>query len=92
MSAKSALLIGGTGAVGRHVLRELVLSKEFTRILEAGRRVTPLDKLPVEAKDKLEQKVIDFEKIEEAGLAEGKWDVIFITYVKLFQFLSGTST
>ncbi|PAV19786.1 NAD(P)H-binding family [Pyrrhoderma noxium] len=79
MSAKSALLIGGTGAVGKHVLRELVLSKEFTRILEAGRRVTPLDKLPVEAKDKLEQKVIDFEKIEEAGLAEGKWDVIFIT-------------
>ena len=78
--------------MGKHVLRELVLSKEFTRILEAGRRVTPLDKLPVEAKDKLEQKVIDFEKIEEAGLAEGKWDVIFITYVKLFQFLSGTST
>jgi oxidoreductase len=30
-------------------------------------------------KDKLEQKVVDFEKIEESGLASGKWDVVFIT-------------
>lgn len=31
--------------------------------------------------DKLEQKVIDFEKIQDAGLRQGKWDVVFITYV-----------
>ncbi|KAJ7725248.1 hypothetical protein B0H14DRAFT_3002968 [Mycena olivaceomarginata] len=29
--------------------------------------------------DKLEQKVLDFEKPEAAGLREGKWDVVFIT-------------
>ena len=32
-------------------------------------------------KDKLEQKVIDFEKIHDYGLKQGKWDVVFITYV-----------
>ena len=30
---------------------------------------------------KLEQKVIDFEKLEDAGLKDGKWDVVFITFV-----------
>lgn len=39
-----------------------------------------------DGKDKLEQKVIDFEKIQEAGLKQGKWDVVFITYVYLFIF------
>lgn len=84
MSGKSALLIGATGAVGKHVLRELISSGEFTRVLEAGRRVTPLDQLPPSAKEKLEQKTVDFEKINEAGLREGKWDVVFITYVFYF--------
>ena len=35
-------------------------------------------------KDKLEQKVIDFEKIHEYGLKQGKWDVVFITYVCIY--------
>ena len=39
-------------------------------------------------KDKLEQKVIDFEKIQEYGLKQGKWDVVFITYVYLFFLFS----
>jgi hypothetical protein len=29
----------------------------------------------------VEQKVIDFERLEEAGLKEGQWDVIFIACV-----------
>ena len=79
MSGKSALLLGATGAVGKHVLRELIASNEFTRVGEYGRRVTPLDQLSPNAKDKLEQKTVDFERIEEAGLRDGKWDVVFIT-------------
>jgi hypothetical protein len=43
-------------------------------------RVTPLDKL-YRGKKKLEQKVIDFEKLDEADLQAGRWDVVFITYV-----------
>lgn len=79
MSAtKSALLLGATGATGKHLLRELIKSPEFGRVGEYGRRVTPLDSLNAPA-DKLEQKVIDFEKLDEAGLKDGKWDVVFIT-------------
>ncbi|EJC99970.1 uncharacterized protein FOMMEDRAFT_170061 [Fomitiporia mediterranea MF3/22] len=75
----SALLLGATGAVGKHVLRELIASGEFTRVGEYGRRVTPIEHLGPNAQGKLEQKTVDFEKIEDAGLRDGKWDVVFIT-------------
>ncbi len=55
------------------------MSKDYTRVGEYGRRVT---QDIAEGKEKLEQKVINFEKLEEAGLKDGKWDVVFITYVK----------
>ena len=74
------MIIGATGAVGKNLLRELVASSEFTRVGEYGRRVTPKDKLG-EGSSKVEQKAIDFEKLEEAGLKDGKWDVVFVTYV-----------
>lgn len=80
MSMRSALIIGATGATGKHVLRELIKSPEFTRVGEYGRRVTPKDQLG-EGAGKVEQKVIDFEKLGESGLKDGKWDVVIITYV-----------
>jgi len=43
--------------------------------------VTPTENLPAQASGKLEQKVIDFERLEEARLDEGKWDVVFVTCV-----------
>ncbi|ETW78556.1 hypothetical protein HETIRDRAFT_477809 [Heterobasidion irregulare TC 32-1] len=79
MSGHSALLIGATGATGKHLLRELLTSSYFTRVAEAGRRVTPKEQLPSGTEAKLQQIVVDFEKIGEAGLKDGKWDVVFIT-------------
>ena len=76
--SKSALLIGATGATGRHVLRELIASPHFSRIGEFGRRVTPPDQLANGHEGKLLQKVIDFEKLDESGLKDGKWDVVYI--------------
>ena len=32
-------------------------------------------------KEKLEQKTIDFENLSAAGLKDGKWDVVYVTYV-----------
>jgi len=78
-SSKSALILGATGEVGRHLLRELITSTTYTRVCEAGRRVTPTENLPAQASGKLEQKVIDFDRLEEARLNEGKWDVVFVT-------------
>ena len=87
-SGHSALLIGATGATGKHLLRELLTSSYFTRVAEAGRRVTPKEQLPSGTEAKLQQIVVDFEKIGEAGLKDGKWDVVFITYVSSLALLS----
>jgi N-acetyl-gamma-glutamylphosphate reductase len=89
---KSALILGATGRTGRHLLRELIASSDFTRICEAGRRVTPDEDLPAEGqgREKLEQKVIDFERLDDAGLNEGQWDVVFITCVCSFLLSSQT--
>lgn len=78
---QSALLIGATGQTGRVLLNNLLSSSRFTRVGEYGRRITPIDTIPA-GKDKLEQKVIDFEKLGESGLKDSKWDVVFITYAK----------
>jgi len=50
--------------------------------------VTPVEELPAEGRGKVEQKVIDFERLDEATLDEGKWDVVFITWVFRFLLLS----
>ncbi|KDR80787.1 hypothetical protein GALMADRAFT_276967 [Galerina marginata CBS 339.88] len=76
--SKSALIIGATGQTGRHLLQNLLASSHFTRVGEYGRKVTPASEITL-GKDKLEQKIIDFEKIHESGLNKEKWDVVFIT-------------
>ncbi|PBK69060.1 hypothetical protein ARMSODRAFT_1038639 [Armillaria solidipes] len=78
MSGKTALIIGATGQTGQHLLKELLASSHFTKVGEYGRRLTDLESLST-GKDKLVQKAIDFEKLEESGLKDGKWDVVFIT-------------
>jgi len=40
--------------------------------------VTPAADLPTQGREKLEQKVVDFERIDEAGLKEGQWDVVLV--------------
>ncbi|KAL0573889.1 hypothetical protein V5O48_008061 [Marasmius crinis-equi] len=78
-ASKTALIIGSTGQVGGHLLKELLASPHFSRVYEYGRRVTDPESLS-QGKDKLEQKKIDFDKLEEDGsLKGGKWDVVFIT-------------
>jgi oxidoreductase len=82
-ATKSALILGATGQTGRYLLHELIASPTFTRVCEAGRRVTSTADLPARASGKLEQKVIDFERLDESGLnlKEGKWDVVFVACV-----------
>jgi oxidoreductase len=80
MANRSALILGATGATGRHVLTELLASSEYSQVTEIGRRVTsfPQDSsLP--GREKLTQKVVDFEKIDQEGLSDGGYDAVFIT-------------
>ena len=78
MPGKTALILGATGTVGQPLLRELLKSQSFDRVCEVGRRVTSTEGLV--GKEKLEQRTIDFEKIEQTMLDDG-WDVVYITYV-----------
>ncbi|CCM05256.1 uncharacterized protein FIBRA_07466 [Fibroporia radiculosa] len=73
----SALILGGTGAAGSLVLQEILASPHFARVSEYGRRITAAEKIVV-GKEKLEQKVMNYEDLESSGLRDGKWDVIFI--------------
>ncbi|KAK7685081.1 hypothetical protein QCA50_011918 [Cerrena zonata] len=77
MSGKTALIFGATGATGRVLLQELLGSASYTLVGEYGRRTTPSDQITV-GKDKLRQKVVDFEKLDEAQLNELRWDVVFM--------------
>jgi hypothetical protein len=77
---KSALILGSTGATGKHVLKEVLASPEYTRVGEFGRRVTSEKDLPADHA-KLEQHTIDFDKLTaggDEGLKAGKWDVVII--------------
>ncbi|KAF5386394.1 hypothetical protein D9757_006695 [Collybiopsis confluens] len=76
-SSQTALIIGATGQTGRHLLNQLLASSHFSSVSEYGRRLTDLDS-NANGKEKLEQKVIDFEKLDD-GMKDGKWDVVFIT-------------
>lgn len=80
-AGRSALIIGATGATGRHVLRELLASPAYAHVAEYGRRVTPLDGLALsdEQKAKLTQKTVDFENLGTGSWAEGKFDAVYIT-------------
>lgn len=79
-NSTSALILGATGATGKHLLRSLLASNIFTRVGEYGRRVTPEDQVGDYTKSgKLVQKTIDFEHVADAGLSEGEWDVVYIT-------------
>ncbi|KAL0068349.1 hypothetical protein AAF712_004427 [Marasmius tenuissimus] len=79
MTTKTALIIGATGQTGGQLLKELLASPHFNRVYEYGRRLTNVESL-TEGKEKLEQKKIDFDKLEEDGsLKGGNWDVVFIT-------------
>jgi hypothetical protein len=75
---KSALILGATGSVGRNILKEVLDSPRFTRVGEFGRRTTALDTEGLSNKEKLIQKVIDYEKPAEGGFKDEKWDVVFI--------------
>jgi len=80
MSNRSALIIGATGAVGRHLLTELLASSEYNHVTELGRRVTSFQEgQSVPGKEKLKQKVVDFDKIDQEGLSDAKYDAVYIT-------------
>ncbi|XP_071527372.1 oxidoreductase HTATIP2-like isoform X2 [Panulirus ornatus] len=55
----TALVLGGSGEIGKQLVRELISNASFSRILLVTRR-------PIEADcEKVEQKIVDFEKLDD---------------------------
>ncbi|ASR49270.1 nucleoside-diphosphate sugar epimerase [Paenibacillus kribbensis] len=67
---RKAVVVGATGLVGGYVVRELLVQKEYNRVMVMGRR-------PLEIKHpKLEQALIDWKQPQKAAFAfEGADDV-----------------
>jgi len=59
--SSTALLLGATGETGKELLKQLAASPHISKIVTVGRRVVDLG----EGMDKVEQKVIDFDNIDQ---------------------------
>ncbi|CAG8537947.1 941_t:CDS:2 [Paraglomus brasilianum] len=76
MAGKTALVLGGTGAVGKTLVRDLLHNGGFSRITTVGRREFEYDG---PNKNILVQKVIDFEKVDDFKDVFVGHDVVFCT-------------
>lgn len=61
MSGLTALVLGGSGEVGKQLVKELVGNSSFSRVLLVTRRDLDVAK----TSDKVEQRMVDFDKLEE---------------------------
>ncbi|GJJ75060.1 oxidoreductase [Entomortierella parvispora] len=61
----SALILGGTGAVGKCLVRDALASNAFSRVLALGRRPVPLDNTFTNTAV-LDQKTVDFEHVQDS--------------------------
>lgn len=71
-----ALVVGGTGAVGKQLVSELLQSRSFSKVTTIGRREVPIpDNIP--NKEKLEQHVVDMNNLSNSKAVFANHDVAF---------------
>ena len=63
MATKCALVLGGTGESGKRVIDELRVSNLISKIVMVTRR--EIEVPDGDGKDKVEQKIVDFDKLDE---------------------------
>jgi uncharacterized protein YbjT (DUF2867 family) len=61
MIKKTALVIGATGLIGRHLVDELIASNHFTHVIALTRRPLLIDSA------KFENHLVDFERLEDSA-------------------------
>ncbi|KAJ3341425.1 hypothetical protein HDU93_004826 [Gonapodya sp. JEL0774] len=72
---KSAVIIGATGACGRYALKYALESPHFTKVTSVSRREVAYDG---PGKEKLVQKIVNFEKLAEYKDAFAGHNVAFL--------------
>ncbi|WNR45184.1 NAD(P)H-binding protein [Paenibacillus roseipurpureus] len=78
MKAKVAIVAGGTGLVGRELLKQLLADESYVRVIALVRTKMNMDRLP--GANKIEQRVIDFANLSDAvDLAEVAQAHVFCT-------------
>jgi uncharacterized protein YbjT (DUF2867 family) len=75
MTQKTALVIGATGLIGRHLVDELIASNHFAHVIALTRRPLLIDSA------KFENHLVDFERLEDSAALfsteEFSTDVLF---------------
>ncbi|KAF6254857.1 hypothetical protein COO60DRAFT_1703115 [Scenedesmus sp. NREL 46B-D3] len=73
----SALVLGGTGAVGHHIVQQLLASDQWSRVITVGRREVALPEGQPGA-SKLQQVVVDMDALQaQAGGSFSGVDAVF---------------
>ncbi|KAI8092249.1 uncharacterized protein B0P05DRAFT_525448 [Gilbertella persicaria] len=71
---RTAMIFGATGAVGKQLLKDVLVNGKYTKVISVGRRSVELE--PTIPQDKLEQKTVDFENLEaDRSIFKGVSDV-----------------
>ena len=71
----TALVLGGTGQSGKRVIEELRLSDHISKIIMINRRQVELP--DGDGKDKVEQKIVDFDALDEHKEAFNEAQIAF---------------
>ena len=72
---KTALLLGATGETGQQLIKQLVRSSQYSRIVSIGRREVEIpDDIPHQ---KVEQVIVDFDNLEQYSTKFSEIDVAF---------------
>jgi len=75
MASKIACVLGGTGETGKRVIDELRNSDTISKIIMLTRREVEITEGP--GKEKVEQKIVDFDKIDDSKAAFADADIAF---------------
>ena len=72
---KKALVLGGTGATGKHVIKELRENEQISKIKMLNRRQVELPEGP--GLDKVEQIIVDFDNLDKSKADFSEVDLAF---------------
>lgn len=75
MASKTALVLGGTGETGKRVIEQLRINAAISKVVMINRREVEIS--DGDGKDKIEQKIVDYDKLDDSKEAFDNVDIAF---------------